>query len=67
MKNVVTVLAKKCPVCGRTYTGYPALSRRDNATEICPDCGVREALDSIGVAPEEQEKILSIIHGTARG
>ena len=34
-----------CPICGREYTDYPALSRRDNATEICPDCGVDEALD----------------------
>ena len=34
-----------CPICGREYTDYPALSRRDNATEICPDCGVSEALE----------------------
>ena len=34
-----------CPTCGREYTDYPALSRRDNTTEICPDCGVDEALD----------------------
>lgn len=34
-----------CPICGRKYTDYPALSRRDNTTEICPDCGVDEALD----------------------
>ena len=34
-----------CPICGREYTDYPALSRRDNATEICPACGVDEALD----------------------
>ena len=34
-----------CPICGREYTDYPALSRRDNATEICPDCGVDEALE----------------------
>ena len=33
-----------CPICGREYTDYPALSRRDNTTEICPDCGVDEAL-----------------------
>jgi len=34
-----------CPVCGQTYDGYPALSRKDNETEICPDCGFREAMD----------------------
>ena len=36
---------RKCPACGRIYRDYPALSRRDNKTEICPECGVREALE----------------------
>ena len=45
------------------YSGHPALSRMDNATHICPDCGVREALESIGVSESEQEKILAAIHG----
>mgnify|MGYP002867597567 CR=1 FL=1 len=52
-----------CPKCGQEYGGYPALSRVDNKTNICPDCGTREALESIGVGSEEQEKILAIIHG----
>ncbi len=30
-----------CPLCGRTYHGAPALSREDNETLICPDCGTR--------------------------
>ena len=34
-----------CPVCGKTYTDYPAISRRDNKTEICPQCGIAEALE----------------------
>lgn len=34
-----------CPKCGREYEGYPALSRVDNKTEICSECGMREALD----------------------
>lgn len=38
---------KKCPNCGRMYSGYPALSRKDNKTEICPDCGIAEALESL--------------------
>ena len=53
-----------CPLCGQPYTDAPALSRTDNETLICPDCGTRQALDSIGVSAEEQEKILSIIHQT---
>lgn len=36
---------KICPVCGKKYSDYPALSRRDNKTEICPDCGIREAIE----------------------
>ena len=51
-----------CPKCGSTYTEYPALSRTDNKTLICPDCGIREALESMEVSKEEQEKIISIIH-----
>ncbi len=30
-----------CPNCGKTYTGYQALSRTDSKTEICPECGVK--------------------------
>ena len=51
-----------CPKCGCTYHERPALSRTDNKTLICPDCGIREALESIGISKEEQEKIISIIH-----
>lgn len=53
---------RTCPICGATYTAVPALSRTDNQTPICPDCGTRQALASIGVGPEEQEKILFTIH-----
>ena len=51
-----------CPLCGCAYTGAPALSRTDNKTLICPDCGTRESLEAIGISPEEQEKVLEIIH-----
>lgn len=53
---------RTCPRCGRKYTERPALSRLDNNTLICHDCGTREALESIGVSVEEQDKILGIIH-----
>ena len=56
-----------CPRCGRTYTERPALSRSDNETLICPDCGTREALDSMGISIEEQDKILGIIHEKYNG
>lgn len=51
-----------CPLCGKSYSGVPALSRTDNQTPICTDCGIRQALESIGVSIEEQEKILSVMH-----
>ena len=35
------------PMCGRAYTEPPALSRKDNATDICPDCGMLEALAAV--------------------
>ncbi len=52
---------RTCPRCRHTYTERPAISRVDNI-QICPDCGTREALETIGVSAEEQEKIISIIH-----
>ena len=55
-----------CPLCGQTYGEAPALSRTDNETLICPDCGTRQALDSIGVSTEEQEIILRTIHRYGR-
>lgn len=58
--NVIRIAV--CPLCGRTYHGVPALSREDNKTFICPDCGTRQALQSIGVEPSEQEQILETIH-----
>ena len=63
MKDNILEL-RVCPLCGRPYTEPPALSRTDNETPICPDCGTRQALDSIGISAEEQEKILSILHRT---
>ena len=66
MKHAVR-MNKICPLCGMRYDAPPALSRTDNVTPICPDCGTRQALESIGVSLEEQEKILSIIHATRRG
>ncbi len=51
-----------CPRCGKAYHGPPALSREDNETLICPDCGTRQALQSIGVDTAEQEQIIETIH-----
>ena len=44
-----------CPKCSKAYTGRPAMSRADNKTPICPDCGTREALASLNVGKDEQD------------
>ena len=62
MKETTTRTAV-CPRCGKVYTDRPAISRADDKTPICPDCGTREALESIGVDTAEQDKILKAIHG----
>lgn len=54
-------IIKTCPRCGKTYKGHPAISRVDGITPICPTCGTREALESIGVFGEEQDKIIETI------
>ena len=40
-----------CPRCGKDYDGYPALSRVDNATNICSACGTAEALEDFARVP----------------
>lgn len=39
-------MTKICPLCGTEYEDYPAISRKDNKTEICPECGIKEALEA---------------------
>ena len=54
----------KCPVCGKEYTAPPAISHKDNKTEICPLCGMREALDAAPLTEEqkaESEEIVSSV------
>ena len=37
-------LMNVCPRCKREIKGEPAISRKDNETEICSNCGTAEAL-----------------------
>ncbi len=62
MKHDNQIELKRCPRCGNLYAGVSAISRTDNETPICPDCGTREALATLGVDIEEQEQILAAIH-----
>lgn len=51
-----------CPNCNRVYYDEPALSRKDNKTEICSDCGIREALTAAGYDPLIQEEYIRQMH-----
>ena len=62
MKENNIIRISVCPRGGQAYREHPALSRLDNETLICPDCRTRDALDSIGVKPDEQEQIIASIH-----
>jgi hypothetical protein len=42
---VVWISYGECPLCGDDIGPLPALSRRDNRTHICSDCGLAEALE----------------------
>ena len=51
--------AKICPKCHNYIVGHPALSRVDNRTEICSDCGLLEALEAfINYKNEETKNVL---------
>ena len=55
---------KKCPRCHHYYIGHPALSRKDNKTEICPTCGVEESLEALGYY-KDFEEFLTMAHQIA--
>lgn len=56
------MIKRICPICGQEYTAPPAISRKDNKTEICPDCGTQEALDAAGVDAKTAAEIMQTIH-----
>lgn len=44
-----------CPICNKELGQYPALSRQDNKTKICSECGMKEALQSFIKHTEENQ------------
>ena len=55
MSSLSDMTNTKCPHCGEQMSKFPALSRRDNKTLICSDCGKLEALIDIMNAYKEKE------------
>lgn len=53
-----------CPKCGKVVDRLLALSRVDNETMICDECGTIEALDAAGLTEGSsvRESILESIH-----
>ena len=45
----------RCPRCKEEFNGYPAISRRDNATPICAGGGIEEAMEDMGYASYDGE------------
>lgn len=50
---------RKCPICGKTYTERPAISRTDDTTPICPECGMRQALATLNIPSTEIDMIIN--------
>jgi ssDNA-binding Zn-finger/Zn-ribbon topoisomerase 1 len=46
---------RTCPICKREYNQHPALSRRGNYY-VCPDCGVKEALEDWSKPTKKEDK-----------
>jgi RNA polymerase subunit RPABC4/transcription elongation factor Spt4 len=58
LTKLIEDTAKECPHCGNPLTDFPALSRADNKTEICPSCGVREAMEAMaGITPVKDKRL----------
>ena len=49
-----------CPLCGKAYSEPPAISRKDNSTLICADCGTRESWNIVNKVDRKKEKIHTI-------
>lgn len=46
----------KCPICGNPIGKYPAISREDNKTKICSNCGTLEALAAFKESLKDDSK-----------
>lgn len=48
----------ECPICGNSIGKYPAISRKDNKTRICSNCGTNEALTAFNNYFKESKEAL---------
>lgn len=54
-----SLIGTRCPQCTNLIDSYPSLSRRDNETYICNDCGTQEAMEDYlsSTAPEPLDDV----------
>lgn len=45
-----------CPICNKKIGKYPAISRQDNITEICANCGMLEAIAIFNEANKDKNE-----------
>lgn len=45
--SIVEEKFHKCSRCGNYFIGEPAISRKDNKSEVCSSCGIEEALEEL--------------------
>jgi len=50
-----------CPICKKKFYDHPAISRKDNKTKICSDCGIREAIQAFTKDKVKQKELLDAI------
>lgn len=55
-----------CPICGKEYTERPALSRKDDKTEICPICSSKEAMIAAGWTEEMCDGAMNVFNNMKR-
>lgn len=61
------VRIRTCPICKKEYKERPALSRVDSKTEICSECGTRQALELVGKTTKEINEVVELIKKATNG
>ena len=50
-----------CPICKKEFNNPPALSRKDNKTKICSECGIVEAINCFEPDKKKAQKLIDSI------
>ena len=56
-----------CPICKKEFNNPPALSRKDNKTKICSECGIVEAITIIEPDKKKAQEFINSILGYEKG